>query len=408
MALKTGLAQYDSVGTIFNTYTGDSIRNLEGKILSCRVLDIDETGTGTNGVIVAEILDDIKLKGNNVIPEVYPLDPNTKNYPLVNETVVVIPLANNSFQNSYNRLTFYYINPINLWNNQQTNPIPSPEQDIVSNTQTKGYIQVETTNNPNKPSQGNNTIFKPGKYFNENIIANPTYPYEGDYIIDGRFGNSIRLGNTVPNGTTFVNNNWSSGSQTTIGDPITIITNQKHTEQPSYNSITEDINQDKSSIYLTSTQIIPLTPASEKYISYNSPPTKISQYNSEQILINSGRLVFNSSEDSILLSSKQTINLNSVSSVNVDTNTTVVSSKEIYLGGKEATEPVLKGDTTVFLLEQLCLSLENLCLALTFQASLPNGGPLFATNQAAASTKSVVEGIRNQLVETKSKISKTL
>lgn len=408
MALKTGLAQYDNVGTIFNTSTGDSIRKLEGKILSCRVLDIDETGESTNGVIIAEILDDIKLKGNNIIPEVYPLDPNTKNYPLVNETVVVIPLANRGFQNSYNKLTFYYINPINLWNNQQSNPIPSPQQDIVANTQTKGYIQVETTNNPNKPSQGNNTTFTPGKYFNENIIANPTYPYEGDYIIDGRFGNSIRLGNTVPNGTTFVNNNWSSGSQTTIGDPITIITNKKHTEQPSFNSITEDINQDKSSIYFTSTQIIPLIPASENYNSYSAAPIKISRYGSDQILINSGRLVFNSSVDSILLSSKQSINLNSISSVNIDTNTTIINSKEVFLGGKEATEPVLKGDTTVFLLEQLCLSLENLCLALTFQASAPNGGPLFATNQAAASTKSVVEGIRNQLVETKSKISKTL
>lgn len=408
MALKTGLAQYDNVGTILNTSTRDSIRKLEGKILSCRVLDINESGDSNNGVIVAEILDDIKLKGNNIIPEVYPLDPNAKNYPLVNETVVVIPLANNNFQNNYNRLTFYYLNPINLWNNQQANPIPSPEQNTLPNTQNKGYIQVETTNNPNKPSQGSNTVFSPGKYFNSNIIANPTYPYEGDYIIDGRFGNSIRLGNTVPNGTTFVNNNWSSGSQTTLGDPITIITNQKHTEQPSYNSITEDINLDKSSIYFTSTQIIPLSPSSEKYTSYNTPPTQISKYANPQIIINSGRLVFNASEDSILLTSKQSINLNSVSSVNIDTSKTIISSKEVYLGGKDATEPVLKGDTTVFLLEQLCVSLENLCLALTFQASAPNGGPLFATNQAAASTKSVIEGIRNQLVETKSKISKTL
>ena len=117
MALKTGLAEYDNVGDIFNTFTRDSIRKLEGKILSCRVLDIDETGEGTNGVLVAEILDDIKLKGNNIIPEVYPLDPNNKNYPLVNETVVVVALANKDFQNNYNRLTFYYLNTINLWNN---------------------------------------------------------------------------------------------------------------------------------------------------------------------------------------------------------------------------------------------------------------------------------------------------
>lgn len=405
MSLKTGLAQYDSVGTIFNTSTGDSIRKLEGKILSCRVLDIDETGESTNGVIVAEILDDIKFKGNNIIPEVYPLDPNSKNYPLVNETVVVIPLANKDFQNNYNRLTFYYLNPINLWNNQQVNPIPSPEQSTLPNTQNKGYIQVETTNNPNKPSQGTNTVFAPGKYFNSDIIANPTYPYEGDYIIDGRFGNSIRFGNTVPNGTTFVNNNWSSGSQTTLGDPITILTNQKHTQQPSYNSITEDINLDGASIYLTSTQLIPLTPSSERYNSYNSPPTKIPLYGGQQVIINTGRLVFNSTEDHILLSSKKTVNINTIDGFNVDSPQSVLQSNSVLLGGINATEPVLKGDTTINILVDLVNQLQALTIAL--QTVTPQGGPAVA----AAATQLVpkLATIATQLqTTTKSQVSKTL
>ena len=405
MSLKTGLAQYDSVGTIFNTSTGDSIRKLEGKILSCRVLDIDETGESTNGVIVAEILDDIKFKGNNIIPEVYPLDRNSKNYPLVNETVVVIPIANKDFQNNYNRLTFYYLNPINLWNNQQVNPITSPEQSTLPNTQNKGYIQVETTNNPNKPSQGTNTVFAPGKYFNSDIIANPTYPYEGDYIIDGRFGNSIRFGNTVPNGTTFVNNNWSSGSQTTLGDPITILTNQKHTQQPSCNSITEDINLDGASIYLTSTQLIPLTPSSERYNSYTSPPTKIPLYGGQQIIINAGRLVFNSTEDHILLSSKKTVNINAIDGFNVDSPQSVLQSNSVLLGGVNATEPVLKGDTTVSILVDLVNQLQALTVAL--QTVTPQGGPAVA----AAATQLVpkLATIATQLqTTTKSQISKTL
>jgi hypothetical protein len=406
MPLKSGLAEYDNVGDIFNTFTRDSIRKLEGKILSCRVLEIDETGEGTNGVLVAEILDDIKLKGNNIIPEVYPLDPNSKNYPLVNETVVVVALANKDFQNNYNRLTFYYLNTINLWNNQQANPIPSPQQNILPNTQNKGYIQVESTNNPNKPSQGSNTVFSPGYYFNSDIIANPTYPYEGDYIIDGRFGNSIRFGNTVPNGTTFVNNNWSSGSQTILGNPITILTNQKHTQQPSYNSITEDINLDGSSIYLTSTQKIPLEASSTSYSSYSSnPPIKPNEYSGKQLILNSGRLVFNSTEDHILLSSIKTVNINAINGFNVDSPQSVIQSNSVLLGGAQATEPVLKGDTTINILVDLVNQLQALTIAL--QTVTPTGGPAVAA--AAAQLAPQLAVIRTQLqTTTKSQVSKTL
>ena len=400
MALKTGLAEYNNVGDIFNTFTRDSIRKLEGKILSCRVLEIDATGEGTNGVLVAEILDDIKLKGNNIIPEVYPLDPNSKNYPLVNETVVVMALANKDFQNNYNRLTFYYLNPINLWNNQQANPIPSPQQNILPNTQNKGYIQVESTNNPNKPSQGSNTVFSPGYYFNSDIIANPTYPYEGDYIIDGRFGNSIRFGNTVPNGTTFVNNNWSSGSQTILGNPITILTNQKHTQQPSYNSITEDINLDGSSIYLTSTQKIPLEASSiNDYFSYKSnPPSQPNEYAGKQIILNSGRLVFNTTEDHLLLSSIKSINLNAVESINFDTTgPTVLQSGEVYLGSKNATEPVLLGQSTVNLLQTLLQELATLTNILSLQVGVPPGVPLAPTSTQAALTNITITNLLTQL-----------
>ena len=406
MALKTGLAEYDNVGDIFNTFTRDSIRKLEGKILSCRVLDIDETGEGTNGVLVAEILDDIKLKGNNIIPEVYPLDPNNKNYPLVNETVVVVALANKDFQNNYNRLTFYYLNTINLWNNQQANPIPSPQQNILPNTQNKGYIQVESTNNPNKPSQGSNTVFSPGYYFNSDIIANPTYPYEGDYIIDGRFGNSIRFGNTVPNGTTFVNNNWSSGSQTILGNPITILTNQKHTQQPSYNSITEDINLDGSSIYLTSTQKIPLEASSTSYSSYSSnPPIKPNEYSGKQLILNSGRLIFNSTEDHILLSSIKTVNINAINGFNVDSPQSVIQSNSVLLGGINAVEPVLKGDTTINILVDLVNQLQALTIAL--QTVTPQAG--LAVAPAAAQLAPQLAVIRTQLqTTTKSQVSKTL
>lgn len=44
------------------------------------------------------------------------------------------------------------------------------------------------------------------------------------------------------------------------------------------------------------------------------------------------------------MSSKDTINLNSINSLNIDAPKTIIQSKEILLGNKNATEPVILGD----------------------------------------------------------------
>ena len=76
----------------------------------------------------------------------------------------------------------------------------------------------------------------------------------------------------------------------------------------------------------------------------------------------------------------------------------------------QATEPVLKGDTTVFLLEQLCDTLISLCVALSTQSNMAAQSPvmLINTNNAATSTQSVLSGIKNQLENAKSKFTNTL
>jgi hypothetical protein len=414
MPLKSGLALYKDLGTIINTSTQDSVRKLEGKILSARILNIDQSGSSTNGYATVQILDEIKLNGADIIVGVLPLSPNTKNYPLINETVLIISLANKEYKKNFNTLTFYYLSPINLWNSSQTNPIPYPTDQITPSSQNKGYLEVEAIGIPNQPATSNNTVFNPGNYFVEKTNINPTYPYEGDYIIDGRFGNSIRLGNTVPNGTAPVPNEWSTTGS--LGDPITIFSNQKAPYSPSWDSITEQINKDGSSIYLTSTQQIPLqTGGNNSYNSYDVPPTQINKYNQKQIIINSGRLVLNTNQNHLLLSSIKSIGLSAIESVNIDTKKTVINTQDfisgggVFLGGKEATEPVVKGDTAAFLLEQTLDALINLCIALRFQTNMASPPlPLSQTNNAAADAGSVFAGVKNQLDQIKSKFVKTL
>jgi hypothetical protein len=113
-------------------------------------------------------------------------------------------------------------------------------------------------------------------------------------------------------------------------------------------------------MYLTSTQRIPLTAANTSYTSYTSgsAPIAPNQYTGNQIVLNSGRLVFNSTNDHILLTSNKSINLNAISSVNIDTPLTVIQSDKVLLGDKDATEPLLYGNITQDLLQELITSIK--------------------------------------------------
>ena len=406
--LKSGQTLYKSLGSIVNNSTRDSLKNLTGKLLSGRILEIDQSGTSTNGTAQVQVLDEIQLGGANILVNVLPLFPNLKNYPLTNETVLVIALANKEFKNNFNNLTFYYLSPLNLWNSNQVNPIPYPTETVTPESQNKGVLEVEAVGNPNKPTSSSNTTLTPGLYFNEDNIPNPTFPYEGDYIIDGRFGNSLRFGNTVPNEIVTVQNNWSTTGS--IGDPITILTNKKHTEQPIFNSITEDINLDGSSAYFTSTQQIPIEVSSQNnYLSYTTPPTTPNQYSGEQIILNSGRLLFNSTQDHILLSSKKSINLNTVESVNIDAaQKTVIQTPELYLGGIETAQPVVLGNDLVDLLTKILNDLSFLTGALQNQLGVPVGTPIGPTNLVAQAINDKIGGYKAELSNILSNTTKTV
>jgi hypothetical protein len=407
MALKSGLAEYKNLGKISNSSLIDNARSLAGKLISAKIVSINQSGGGSNGTAQVQLLDEFEFNGSKIVPSVLPLFPNIKNYPLVNEVVLILALANKEYQNNYNSLTFYYLSPINLWNSPQVNPIPSPNTNTRPTTQNKGYLEIEATNTPNKPSVGSNTEFKVGNYFVEKSNINPLYAYEGDFIIDGRFGNSIRFGNTVPIRVDSLPNNWSKVGN--IGDPITIITNGLHNQSPSYDSITENINSDKSSAYFTSTQQIPIEVASTNdYLSYDNltPPTLPNQYTGEQVILNSGRLLFNSSKDHILLSSAKSINLNAIESINFDTTGPIVmEGSEVYLGSSAAFESAVLGDTLIDLLQGIT---SNLATSLnTAAAQLGNNGvPLEPLGSAFRAAANSLNTYGNQLDQAKSNIVK--
>ena len=333
-----------------------------------------------------------------------PLFPNNSNIPLHNELVYVMALPNSNVQADVNELAYYYFQAINIWNSTHHNAIPDPIfGDANPDSQQADYQQTEAGAVRRVTDGG--TEIDLGDDFQEKLEVRNLQPYAGDLIYQGRWGQSFRFGSTLQGAQ--IPNPWSKSGED--GDPITIIKNGQHEDdsEPWIPQV-EDVNTDLSSIYLTSTQEIPIEVASKNYKSYDSSPEAPPKFTGEQVIINSGRLLFNSKNDNILLSSSDTINLNSVNSFNVDTPKTIIASKEIYLGDKGATEPVILGDKFLNDFQKLLSSLISLCSAL----GTPIGsGPPFAINGAipAPATQTLVkaQNMLNKITQYKSKVSKS-
>jgi len=354
-----------------------------------------------NGLGIVEYEDVINPLPSPSLPTARPLTGNFKNLPLVNEIVYIIGLPNTDIASISSNSSEYYINIVSLWNHPHHNAFPTTPNSLPP-TQQKDYIQTQA-GNVRRVTDQSTEIFL-GKTFIERSNIHPLLPFEGDILYEGRWGNSIRIGSTVKN----TPNNWSTVG--TNGDPILIIRNGQGIQtEEGWVPTVEDINNDDSSIYYTSTQKIPLKASSTLYDSYKTAPTAPDQYAGKQILINSGRLVFNSTVDHILLSSAQTIGFSAVKGFNFDTKANfVINAPSIKLGSKNATEPLLLGNKTVDLLEQLLVNLQSFMTICSTLVSTPPGTPVGPLNIVAGQMSTILNGLQQNLNSIKSKNNFTI
>jgi hypothetical protein len=354
-----------------------------------------------NGLGIIEYEDVNNPLPSPSLPTARPLAGNFKNLPLINEIVYLVGFPNTDIDTISSNTVEYYLNIVSLWNHPHHNAYPTSPNSLPP-TQQKDYVQTEG-GNVRRVTDQSTEIFL-GKTFKERSNIHPLLPFEGDIIEEGRWGNSIRIGSTVQNTI----NNWSSVG--TNGDPILIIRNGQGTQtEQGWIPTVEDINNDESSIYATSTQKIPLKASSVNYLSYPSnPPQSPDQYSGKQILINSGRLVFNTTLDHILLSSKKSINLNALDSVNIDCNTVIIQSGKLYLGSKNATEPLLLGNSTISTLNNLIDNLSAFLQVCSTVVSTAPGTPLVPLNLAANQLSAQLKVIQGNLEKLKSKSNFTV
>ena len=361
------------------------------------------------GTIEYDSVSTPNLFPNAIWPLAKPVSPNTKALPLVNEIVYLISLPNTGIGQTTTNKIAYYINTVSIWNHPHHNGYPV-NSNIPPPSQQKDYDQ-STLGSVRRVTDQSTEIFL-GNTFVERSNIHPLLPFEGDIIQEGRWGNSIRFGSTIKTKElpSIGLNNWSQGTSTS-GDPITIIRNGQpsNVDPRGWLPTVENINTDLTSIYLTSTQTIPLNASSVSYFSYPSnPPEDINKFSGPQLIYNSGRIVLNTNQDHLLLSSIKSVNLNAVESINIDAPTTIIQSGKVLLGSKNAVQPVLLGNNTIATLNSILNNL-NEFLQVCSKLQIPTiPGALTPLNTSADSLSYALTKIKGNLEKLKSNTVKTI
>ena len=346
----------------------DELEILNAQFITARVTDIiisnthplfsEYGGWSGLGTIFFEPMNNLVSKtSTKTNPTAAPLLPYLKNYPLVNEIVILFNIPGKNISpstNNTNILQYYYLTTIGVWNHPHHNAYPNLLDKSGDKNQNINYQQIESgivrrVTDISADLNLNSPLTDKGSFVEKTNI-HPLLPFAGDNIYEGRWGNSLRFGSTVPDSsisgssnTDDYQNNWSFVGQN--GDPITIIRNgqPKDASNAGFLPITEKIDKDLSSIYMTSYQQIPLRAASENFSALSPEPLLPREYFNPQIILNSGRLIFNASTDSIIASAQDSISLSSNKQIGITSENINISADSIKLGGPTADDPALLG-----------------------------------------------------------------
>lgn len=295
-----------------------------------------------------------------------PLHPQFQYFPVLGELVFLEDLPSPASQISNTSSQKYYISIINIWGNNQQNSQPSNDS---------ANLGITFVENPN---------------------IKPLLSFEGDHIIQGRQGAALRFGSTTK---LFNNlNEWSS-----IGgedNPITILSNGfSYTPEEKFH--VEKINKDNSSIYLTSTQKLPLQTDKTGILNPLTNPLITSNYFNSQIILNSDRITLNSKKDEVMLFAKTNIELNTKNIINLNADERVhLNSNAVFLGtvnNELPTEPIVLGNQLYNLLEELLAGLQTFSTSLTTIVASPEGTPMIDLNSAAEALSNKLESVENKI-----------
>ena len=254
---------------------------------------------------------------------------NIRKIPVKNEIVSLISDIRADTSEEYGKIKserVYWKDIIPVWNSPHANLYP----DTVS---------AKTINS---------------KYFVEQGDIRPLKMCEGDLAVEGRFGNTIRLGGTC-----------SGDSPVAVpsanGKPYMILRVGQKGSITEEDTVYEDVNKDETSVYLLSSHKVDLKQANDKRKAWRGGkgPLKANVYVGSQLMANSDRIFLNARKNDIELSAKEEVGVNAKLVALDGEEYVAFDANKIYLGQAafHEIEPVLLGQTSTDWMQQLCQTL---------------------------------------------------
>ncbi len=351
----------------------------------------------------------------------YPLNLNIVDFPIRGETVFI--------QKIYDK--FYYTDRVNIYNNPNNASSIGSSQKFNVGKIKKSQKTLDTAESEVVENKENSDEVFLGDYFKPNFNIRSLIPNEGDTLIQGRFGNTIRLG-SVDNAPTIKLRAGQISDFEKFDEGDALI--EELSEKAVNTSLEENINLDASSMWMTTDETVRLTPATLE--DSNIYPTEIApaEFSGKQIILNSGRLIFNSKEDGILgfsngpidfstlntfgVSAKQGLNLYSptisigrdtkTKNLSLESNEVVINATDGYItniankielfgSGLKDASPAVRGTELKEVLEEMITIMKTLTTGLNQLASAV--GPALPPVSSVSGTvvSSVSENIFKQV-----------
>ena len=290
-----------------------------------------------------------------------PIDYSILDLPVIGETVEILSLTNG--QKVYRRITSSNVNSGNI--TEGIDKLLSPENEKPADGGSSDYSTSSQTGTPNSSAEGVDE--GPENEYFETTQVNHLNFYEGDKIVQSRFGQSIRFSgyNNIDN----------------VLAPTIVIRNRQGTKSldellngtPLYENIVDDgsvivLASGEHLLEFTPGQID--TPMETTPIYAEEPELK----GTDQVLINSGRIILSSKDSEMLFYSKGNYSFISDGKLTIDNgldgaemdfngdvrittndnNTFILGGAgEIYLNTESTDEPLVRGETLLDLMEQL-------------------------------------------------------
>jgi len=378
----------EAVGMVEYVYTNlDEIADIPSDVYEqlfedYTSVDYFEKNTRMYGAIKFKFASEVEYNEKNV-NIAFPFDRNNQSIPVETESVYITRIGKQYYYSklNHNNSVNYNTNPHILTRVKTTD---ESEPGLNKSNEYNETVNTGISNNSiaNQKSKKTKQGFQ-GNYFKRDAKYHQLSIREGDTLVQGRFGNSIRLSG-------YLHDNKTDG----IAYPAFIIRNGENADNKAkkiYDIVDEDVNNDGSSIHITSGEYIskyqPVVDFSDGY-KYPTEPT------GDQIVVNSDRITISAKADSLFLYGNKNLSLFANNVVTIDSNGIDFTSRDsifftakdgknivigvengkIMLGNGNVDQQMVLGNKLVNLIGQLIDAINQMQIATPSGPSAP--GPI--------------------------------